>query len=148
MAALIGEREVALRGSAYYVCPLCRSSVSELNFKVLKMCAVLPSFTEVPLRPSCANMCALTHSCLCMSECGTEFTENFFFYCFENRVVTKSTQSAQVPYCTACVESGENTPDECPLQEVSNKSVATGLAATRTKLAQQLSLADGAASSM
>jgi len=43
------------------------------------------------------------------------------------------------------VESGENTPDQCPLEEVSNRTLTTGLAATRTKLAQQLSLADGAA---
>jgi hypothetical protein len=49
-----------------------------------------------------------------------------------------------VPHCTACVESGENTPDECRLEEVSHRVLVSGLATTRLKLAQQLSLADGA----
>jgi hypothetical protein len=40
MASLIGEREVALRGSTQYVCPLCRTSVSELEFKVRAFCAL------------------------------------------------------------------------------------------------------------
>ena len=34
MAALLGEREASLRGSATYVCPLCRHAVSELEFKL------------------------------------------------------------------------------------------------------------------
>jgi hypothetical protein len=34
MASLLVEREAALRGSAQYVCPLCRNAVSELAFKV------------------------------------------------------------------------------------------------------------------